>query len=191
MPSFCSNCGKSLEPESLRCPACGVYILPKIKQIDTPYIDNYHEPMEYRKPHIIIKLVYLSFYVILIISGFFPYLHYHFRTSRTSPDGHESVSYVYYEMFGFGIIFFWGAVILFLISVILLFTHRRVLGSMITGFIGDFFMLQVVLFINLFRSNEYIGESWLGIGYYIGMLASAGLGCICLILIGYLGQVKD
>ena len=189
MSNFCTNCGKPLEPDWLKCQACGANIKGKIRQSDTPNID-YHEPKEYQKPHIIIKLVYLSFFGILIISGFFPYLHYHFRTTR-SGTYRESVSYVYYEMIGFGIIFFWGAVILFLVSVILLFKPRRVLGSMITGFIGEFFMVHVFVFIDLFRSNEYVGESWLGIGYYLGMLAFAGLGIICFILIGYLGQVKD
>ena len=154
MPNFCTNCGGVLEPDILRCPACNAHIREDIKQSHLPYIDDYHPlQKEYRKPHIAIKLGYLSFFALLIISGFLPYLHYYFRSESTYYQGglaQESVRYVYHEIIGFGIIFFWGAAILFLVSVILLFTHRRVMGSMVTGFIGCFFMLQVILFVDLF-----------------------------------------
>ena len=145
MPNFCTNCGKALEQDTIRCPACDAHIRETSKQSDLHYIDNYHPSQKkYQKPHIAVKLGYLSFFALLIISGFLPYLHYYFRSESTYYQGglaHESVRYVYHEIIGFGIIFFWVAAILFLVSLILLFAQQRVLGSMITGLVGCFFML--------------------------------------------------
>lgn len=165
IPYFCTNCGTPLKPEWRVCPECGKFYVQNI-----PIVPVYTPPTP--QIHFMIKIIYLVFTIILVISLFLPYMHvspFHYLY----PDGNVYGYTTPFLLIGTGSI---------CISVILLFSSK-ITKSKIFGLIGCGLIL-LSLYDAIYSTNNPPKHwiLWLGIGFYIGLISFFGL-CGSIILI--------